>query len=378
MDETTQADAGAAPRLTDIVERVAGGEGPMTARAAAHSLIDARNKQAARERTGQDNQDTDGEAARDGAALAEQSSLGAEPGNGAGPDSAPGETQGSDQAASPEDAPPIAPPRSWTKEDKELFKGLPRETQERLVERERSREGDFLRRQNEAAEKLKGLSAREQAMEQAKRQYESALPALLQSLQEQAGEFADIHSLADIERVAREDWPRYVRWDAQQKKIAAVQSQVNAAVARQAQAAQHNWSSFAQQQDALLLEKAPELADRAQLAKVADGAMGVLRDLGFNDQELSDLWNGRGAMSLRDHRVQLLIRDGVRYRDAHVAARSAAARPVPSVQRPGVAAPRGAEADARLSALNSKLEQSGSLKDAAALLVAQRHARSRR
>ena len=307
-----------------------------------------------------------------------QADAGAEPGNGAGPDSAPGETQGSDQAASPEDAPPIAPPRSWTKEDKELFKGLPRETQERLVERERSREGDFLRRQNEAAEKLKGLSAREQAMEQAKRQYESALPALLQSLQEQAGEFADIHSLADIERVAREDWPRYVRWDAQQKKIAAVQSQVNAAVARQAQAAQHNWSSFAQQQDALLLEKAPELADKAQLAKVADGAMGVLKDLGYNDQELSDLWNGRGAMSLCDHRVQLLIRDGVRYRDAQAAARSAAVRPVPSVQRPGAAAPRGADADARLSALNSKLEQSGSLKDAAALLAAQRHARSRR
>ena len=375
MDETTQADAGAAPQLTDIVERVAGGEGPMTARAAAHSLIDARNKQSARERK---DQETDGEATREGATSAEQSSPGGEPGNGAGPDTAPGETQGSDQATSPEDAPPIAPPRSWTKEDKELFKGLPRETQERLVERERSREGDFLRRQNEAAEKLKGLSAREQAMEQAKRQYESALPALLQSLQEQAGEFADIQSLADIERVAREDWPRYVRWDAQQKKIAAVQSQVNAAVARQAQAAQHNWSSFAQQQDALLLEKAPELADKAQLAKVADGAMGVLKDLGFNDQELSDLWNGRGAMSLRDHRVQLLIRDGVRYRDAQAATRSAAVRPVPSVQRPGAAAPRGAEADARLSALNTKLEQSGSLKDAAALLAAQRHARSRR
>jgi hypothetical protein len=375
MDETTQTDATAAPQLNDIVERVAGGEGPMTARAAAHSLIDARNKQSARERR---DQDQDGEAARNGATPAEQSSLGDPPGNGAGPDTVPGETQGSDQAASSEDAPPIAPPRSWTKEDKELFKGLPRETQERLVERERSREGDFLRRQNEAAEKLKGLTAREQAMDQAKRQYETALPALLQSLQQQAGEFADIRSLEDIERVAREDWPRYVRWDAQQKRLAAVQGQVNAALARQAQAAQHNWSSFAQQQDALLLEKAPELADKAQLAKIADGAMGVLKDLGYNDQELSDLWNGRGAMSLRDHRVQLLIRDGVRYRDAQAAARSAAVRPVPSVQRPGAAAPRGAEADVRLSALNSKLEQSGSLKDAAALLVAQRHARSRR
>ena len=56
--------------------------------------------------------------------------------------------------------PPIEPPRSWTKEDKALFTGLPRETQEQIAERERSRESDFLRRQNEAADKLKGLTAR--------------------------------------------------------------------------------------------------------------------------------------------------------------------------------------------------------------------------
>jgi hypothetical protein len=376
MDETAPNGVAEAPQPTDIVERVAGGEGPITARAAAHSLIDARNKQNARERR---NDDKDSEPTREGATLADESSPGVEPGNGAGPQAVPGETQGDDQAESSADSPPpIAPPRSWTKEDKELFKGLPRDTQERLVERERSREGDFLRRQNEAAEKLKGLSAREQAAEQAKRQYEAALPTLLQSLQQEAAEFSDIKSLSDIERVAREDWPRYVRWDAQQKKIAAVQSQVDAALARQSHETQHRWSSFAQQQDALLLEKAPELAEKGQMAKVAESAMGVLRDLGFDERELNDMWNGRGALSLRDHRVQLLIRDGVRYRDAHAAARSAAARPVPGVQRPGVAAPRGAEADARISALDSRLEQSGSLKDAAALLVAQRHARSRR
>jgi hypothetical protein len=50
----------------------------------------------------------------------------------------------------------IEPPRSWTKEDKDLFASLPRATQERLAEREWLRESDFLRRQNEAAEKLKG------------------------------------------------------------------------------------------------------------------------------------------------------------------------------------------------------------------------------
>src|SRR6266567_4029175 len=89
------------------------------------------------------------------------------------------------------------------------------------------RESDFLRRQNEAAEKLKGLTAKEQAVEQARQTYEAALPQLLQTLQQQqAGEFADIKSMADVERLAREDWPRYLLWDLQQKKIADVTQQL--------------------------------------------------------------------------------------------------------------------------------------------------------
>jgi hypothetical protein len=372
MDETTKA-AGDAGGLSDIVARIAGGEGALSPRAAANALLDARRKQnaqagAARE----DDPATPAEAAQattESPAQAEDTAQ-----ETSQDDPGPGETPGDDQA----EQPPIAPPRSWTKEDKELFKGLPRETQERLVQRERSREGDFLRRQNEAAEKLKGLAAQERAVEQAKRQYETALPTLLQSLQQQAGEFSDIKSVSDIERLAREDWPRYVVWDAQQKKIAAVQQQANAALARQTQEAHHHWSNFAQEQDSLFLEKAPELAEKGQLAKVAENAMGVLKDIGFNDQELAQLWNGRQALSLRDHRIQLLIRDGVRYRDAHAAAKAAAVKSVPHVQRPGAAVPRGAEADARISALNNKLEQSGSLKDAAALLLAQRQARTRR
>src|SRR5437868_6752595 len=41
------------------------------------------------------------------------------------PDRSPG------HGADPAEMPPIEPPRSWSKEDKELFNGLPRETQER-------------------------------------------------------------------------------------------------------------------------------------------------------------------------------------------------------------------------------------------------------
>src|SRR5262249_13461440 len=202
----------------------------------------------------------------------------------------PGErTEGAD----PADLPSIEPPRSWTKEDKELFASLPRATQERLAERERLREGDFLRRQNEAAEKLKGLTAKEQVVEQARQTYEAALPQLLQTLQQQqAGEFADIKSMADVERLAREDWPRYLLWDLQQKKIADVTQQLIAGQHRQAQEKLTQFAEFAQRQDDLFKEKVPDMADEAKAAELQKQALAVLGDLGFTEAELVPLWNG--------------------------------------------------------------------------------------
>ena len=78
---------------------------------------------------------------------------------------------------------------------------------------------------------------------------------------------------------------------------------------------------------------------------------------------------------LRDHRVQLLLRDAVRYRDAQAAAKSAQHKPVPHVQRPGPAPARNADADGRVKDLTERLNRTGTLRDAAALLAAQRAAR---
>lgn len=367
MENDTNAEAGGP---TDIVERSAGGEGALSVRAAANSLVDTRRKDAAPDDT-DDALQAPGEA-RDGATAGEQESASQE--DGAGPPAVPGETQGDDPERN---TPSIEPPRSWTKEDKELFHNLPRATQERLAERERSRESDFLRRQNEAADKLKDLSAKEQFAERRRTEFEHALPALLQAMQQQqAGEFADIKSIPDIERLARDDWPRYVQWDAQQKRIAALAQEVRDTQQRQAQEKSVKWGAFAQQQDLLFLEKAPEFAaDQDAFAKAAQGATGLLKDLGFSDPELTAMWNGQHPLSLRDHRIQLLLRDGVKYRDAQAAAKKAAARPVPNVQRPGPAASRHADADARVKALDQRLTSTGSAKDAAALLAARRQAR---
>jgi hypothetical protein len=355
------------------------GERPLDARAAARSLA-AWRRDRDRQPDTSDNQPQLRARAEDAAPHEPaQESSPAQAGSDAGEREAPpGETESADPAAEarPEagtDLPPIEPPRSWTKEDKDLFTSLPRATQERIAERERSREGDFNRRQQESAEKSKALEAERSKAEQARQQYEAALPQLLQTLQQQqAGEFADIKTLADVERLAREDWPRYALWDVQQKKIAEVAQHLSLAQQRQAQERVQKFAEFARREDDLFKEKVPDMADARKTAALQSACLAVLRELGFQETELAQSWQGQRDLSLRDHRVQLLIRDATLWREAQAKAKAAATRPVPPVQRPGVSQPKGAALDAEIQHLTQKLEKSGNLKDAAALLRARR------
>jgi hypothetical protein len=290
-----------------------------------------------------------------------------------------GETERADPGAQEDNQarPPIEPPRSWTKEDKELFTSLPRETQERIAERERSRESDFLRRQNEAADKLKGLTVKEQAVDQVRQQYETALPQLLTMLQQQqAGEFADIKTLADVERMAREDWPRYALWDVQQKKIAEVARQLSEVQQRQGHEKLRQFQEFAKREDDLFTEKVPDMADAKKAAELQTRCLATLTGMGFAEAELAQSWNGAKDLSLRDHRVQLLIRDATLWREAQAKAKAAQARPVPPVQRPGTAPGRGEAKAAEIQNLATQLDKSSGVKAlrAAAKLVATRRA----
>lgn len=288
----------------------------------------------------------------------------------ASPEQVPGETQAQPEA---DTLPPIEPPRSWKADEKERFKSLPRETQEYLAERETERDRALNRSQNEAAEKLKGLTVKEQAAEQARQQYESALPQLLQTLQTaQTGEFSDIRTIQDVERLAREDWPRYLQWDVAQKKIAAVQQELQSANQRQAQEKQQQYAEFANKQDALLKDRVPELADAAKADKLQKQAMNVLSDLGFTDTELRKAWNGEEHIPFRDYRIQSLIIDAIKYREAQANLKKVVAKPVPPVQRPGVPAVRGSAQDAEIKSLEQRLEQTGNAKDAARLVQLRR------
>ncbi len=280
--------------------------------------------------------------------------------------------------AEPAQEPPIERPRSWTKDEDAEWQSLPRAMQQKIVAREQERDTGLRRSQNEAAEKLKGLSTKEQAVEQARLKYEAALPALLTTLQQQqAGQFSDIATMADVEKLAAEDPFRFSLWQAQQMKIAAVKQEADQAKVRQEQEQQQNWTKFANDQDQLVYEKIPDLKDKTKAAKLQQASFEYLTDIGFKENELASNWNGQEKISFRDARMQQLVHDATRYRELKAKPPAPAPRPVPQVQRPGVSQPRGASDDQAVQSLNNKFERTGSLKDAAALLTAKRMAARR-
>lgn len=272
--------------------------------------------------------------------------------------------------------PPIQAPNSWTKEEKEEFATYPREAQEKIARREQERESALRRSQNETAEKQKGLTAKEQEIEQARAKYESALPALLETLQsERAGEFSDIKNMSDLEKLSKEDPFRYLQWTARQHKIAAVENQLREAQDRQTQDHQKRWQDFAKREDDLVLEKIPELADEKKAPVLRERAFKSLEELGFQKSELSELVNGKSSLSLRDHRVQQLVFKSMKYDEAQKAKTVAEKKPLPSVQKPGVAASRNTGGQAEIQALEKQLDTASGMQ---ALRIGQKITQLRR
>ncbi len=279
------------------------------------------------------------------------------------------------QEAPPAERPIIEPPRSWSKEARERWSTLDPETQAYLAERDRQDSQAVRTAQQQAAEERKALEAQRQQAEQVRQQYENALPVLLQTLQaQQQGEFGDIQSMDDVTRLARDDWPRYIQWDAQQKKMAAVYQEMQNSQQRQQQEQSTKWSEYATQEDALFAEAVPEIADPEKGPKLRQQAIEYLTDLGYTQEQLADAWNKPGGW-LRDHKAQQAIVDAVKLRQGKAAVQKPLPKPVPPVaQRPGVSPGNTNLRDAQVKTLEQKLDKTGSWKAAAELLMAKRQA----
>lgn len=294
----------------------------------------------------------------------------------AGPDESqtPGEEP---EAADPAEKQPIEPPRSWPKDKKEAFKLLPPEIQQLTADMERTREAEFRRGQNEVAEQRKAAQAERDQAEQTKQQYEKALPQLQAALQAQyATEFGDIKDWNDVQTMAREDPLRYNQWHAKQEQLKAVQQEAHASEQRKTQEQHAAFEKYASEQDKAALERVPDLANPERAPKVREQAAKFLEATGFTQEELSANWQGQRGISLRDARMQELIWKAASYDAAKAAVKTAVpAKPVAPVQRPGVSTSKAEAKEADTRSLLSKLDRSGSQKDAFAALQAMRAAK---
>lgn len=363
MDPMTATPADSGALVENIPAAVAGGEGPLTPSQAARSVIDWRNKRNAQ-----------AEEPRGEPAAPEPVPESAQAADTAPETPATGETEDANPVE--ETQPPLERPRSWSKERDEAWNKLDRGTQEYLLDYDRKTSAEVRKAQNETAEKLKGLTAKEREIEEARTKYESALPALLETLQqERNGEFSDVKTVADLEKLSREDPFRYLQWTARQQKIAAVENQLKEAQDRQAKETQTRWAEFAKREDDLVLEHIPELADAAKAPALREKAISVLEDVGFKKNELADLFNGKSAVSLRDNRIQQLVFKALKYDEAQKAAKVAAKKPLAPVQKPGVAANRGSADQADIKSLEKQLDNATGMN---ALRLGQQLAAARR
>lgn len=296
----------------------------------------------------------------------------------AAPEKEPGEEP---EEADPEEEklPPIERPRSWAKELDEEWASYPREAQEKIAKREQERDAAIRRSQNEAADIRKAAEAEREQAAKARQEYEAKLPAIMQALQDaQAGAFSDIKTMDDVTRLASEDPFRYLQWQAHQQKLQAVNHELEKANERQSQEHQTNWQKLVSEENAKFIERVPEFADKAKAQELTTKAVDRLTDLGFTQNELADLASGKSRLPIYDHRIQQLLVDSLKLAEIQNAPKAVAAKPLPPVQRPGVARGAGNPDSERLQALEKQLTATGDMKIAAQILELRNAQRSRR
>src|SRR5262245_56608109 len=98
-----------------------------------------------------------------------------------------------------------------------------------------------------------------------------------------------------------------------------------------------------------------------------------LKEMGFTEHELACWWAGYNPVSLKDPRVQELIAEAVRFRQARASVK-AAARPQPVVLRPGTAPAPGRGVQQDIRNLEKQLQTAkGSNATRIAALLQQKH-----
>lgn len=141
---------------------------------------------------------------------------------------------------------------------------------------------------------------------------------------------------------------------------------------RTADAARRHFQNYAKAEDARLETMLNGETSGVRQA-VAQEIMASARASGIEPEEMQRLFDNEPLM--RNATFQRMMYDAGKYRLMMKARDAVAAKPMPPVQRPGMAASRGEREQLDLRSLSARLSHSGDLKDAVALYQARTHRR---
>ena len=303
-------------------------------------------------------------------------------------DAAPEGTTAEDAEGEPE-LPAIDPPKSWSKEAHERWSKLDRETQEFLAARDSEDQKAIKRSLQEAAEARKAAEAERLQAGELNKALAAKLPEMESAVQEYLShKYPEFKTMDDVVQMARQAdalaeadpftalklGNRVKAWEIDQQRIAHQLNAARVAAQNLAKEKQSEWTKFVHEESKAFADEVPEF--KAKEAEYSKKAGDVLRELGFTDEQLTKLVSGEEKIALFDRRMQRLLFDRIRLSEIQAAPPKAIPKPVPAVQKPGVVAPRGAQAAENVQALRNKLSGSGSVEDAFALYQAKQRRRS--
>jgi hypothetical protein len=180
------------------------------------------------------------------------------------------------------------------------------------------------------------------------------------------------HLPGALEQMSRQDPDKFARVQNLIENTDHMLAQQRQESLRQAELSRRNFDAFAKSEDARLdsmLKGEPKAMQRM----VSDEIVASARESGVEPAELFRLFNSEPLM--RNAVFQRMMYDAGKYRLMMKAKDAAAAKPVPPVQRPGMARTPAERGQADVRTLSAKLSNSGDIKDAVALYSARKSGR---
>lgn len=211
-------------------------------------------------------------------------------------------------------------------------------------------------------------------VERARRSYVDGLDAAMQIAQASfVSQFPELASLAPerlpeaLAQIAHQDPAKLARIQAIVAGSEQLRARQSEEMQRTADAARRTFQNYARAEDARLETMLKEETSGVRQA-VAQEIMASAKASGIEPEEMQRLFDSEPLM--RNATFQRMMYDAGKYRLMMKAKDAVTTKPMPPVQRPGMAAGRGERDQHDLRALSARLSSSGDLKDAVALYQA--------